>query len=482
MMDLRSAADQIAQRYGLDPALFARVIQQESAWMPDAVSPAGAIGLGQLMPGTAKDLGVDPRDPMQNLDGAARYLKQQLDDFGEVPLALAAYNAGPGNVRKHGGIPPFRETRNYVERITGGDDMQDVNPMRIAPTGRLGNLPAPQAAREPAAQTQEQGFNWRERLPDILDSIAAASQGLTLNPNAQVIQGAQRRMGERRQMRAQQQQANKTADYIERLGGAQGKQLADAVRNGEVPAAQAMKMVQDAMAPPKQTSAQQNYEYLIQQGIPPDQALARAFSGGVTVNTGDSGPQVGSIPKGYQLVKDEAGALRMEPIPGGPAAREVEAEGNALQMANRAVETKFRTVDQSLTEAIGMIDQYGRMVAGAGSLLSALPESAARDFQAKLDTIKANLGFEELQRMRDASPTGGALGQVSEREINFLQAMQGNLDAAQSPEQLMKVLQEIQSTRREFARQRREILGGGVLDQESAPRVRTYNPETGRIE
>jgi len=119
-MDYRSLAAQIATEEGVDPDLFLRLVQQESGFKDTARSPVGAIGLAQLMPGTAKDLGVDPNDPVQNLRGGARYLRQQLDTFGDVNLALAAYNAGPGAVRKYGGIPPFKETQNYVFKITGG--------------------------------------------------------------------------------------------------------------------------------------------------------------------------------------------------------------------------------------------------------------------------------------------------------------------------------------------------------------------------
>ena len=118
-MDLRSLAQQTAQRHGVPVNLFEGLIQQESAWRPGAVSSSGAIGLGQLMPATARELGVDPRDPAQNLDGAARYLKQQLNSFGTPELALAAYNAGPGAVSRHGGIPPYEETRNYVQKVMG---------------------------------------------------------------------------------------------------------------------------------------------------------------------------------------------------------------------------------------------------------------------------------------------------------------------------------------------------------------------------
>lgn len=119
-MDYRTLARQIASEEGVDPDLFIRLVEAESSFRPDVTSEAGAYGLTQLMPGTAAELGVDPSDPVQNLRGGARYLRQQLDRFGDPALALAAYNAGPGNVRRYGGIPPFEETQNYVTRILGG--------------------------------------------------------------------------------------------------------------------------------------------------------------------------------------------------------------------------------------------------------------------------------------------------------------------------------------------------------------------------
>lgn len=109
-----------ATRHGVPVDLFLRLVQQESNWNHAAISHKGAIGLAQLMPETARLLRVDPTDPEQNLEGGARYLKQQYRAFGDWKLALAAYNAGPGAVIKHGGVPPYKETRNYV-RIIGGE-------------------------------------------------------------------------------------------------------------------------------------------------------------------------------------------------------------------------------------------------------------------------------------------------------------------------------------------------------------------------
>lgn len=106
---------------GLSPTdwhiLFQALIEAESGYNPTAVSPKGAYGLGQLMPATARTLGVDRTDVTQNLEGAARYLLKQLGTFRDIDLALAAYNAGPHRVREYSGVPPFAETRNYIARI-----------------------------------------------------------------------------------------------------------------------------------------------------------------------------------------------------------------------------------------------------------------------------------------------------------------------------------------------------------------------------
>lgn len=108
-----------AQRHGVPEDLFLRLVQQESGWRATAKSNKGAYGLAQLMPATARALGVDRLDPHDNLNGGAKYLRQQYDRFRSWRLALAAYNAGPEAVEKYNGVPPYRETTNYVRVIWG---------------------------------------------------------------------------------------------------------------------------------------------------------------------------------------------------------------------------------------------------------------------------------------------------------------------------------------------------------------------------
>lgn len=111
---------ELAARFDLSPALIEALVWQESRWRTGAVSPVGARGLAQLMPGTARELGVNPADPYANLEGGARYLRAQMDRFGgDVEKALAAYNAGPGRVIASGGVPRIRETQGYVAAIMG---------------------------------------------------------------------------------------------------------------------------------------------------------------------------------------------------------------------------------------------------------------------------------------------------------------------------------------------------------------------------
>jgi hypothetical protein len=139
----------VAMEEGVDPELYLRVMYTENKGRQGPRSEAGAIGLMQLMPATAREMGVDPNNPVDNARGGARYLRRMMDQFGTVPLALAAYNAGPGNVRKYGGVPPFEETRNYVAQIHGVDRGEILPSMGEFFQRTPGADPSPRPRRRP---------------------------------------------------------------------------------------------------------------------------------------------------------------------------------------------------------------------------------------------------------------------------------------------------------------------------------------------
>jgi soluble lytic murein transglycosylase-like protein len=146
-VNLGAAVDRIAVRYGLAPELLDSVIKVESNYNANAVSPKGALGIMQLIPSTARRFGVlDVFDPMENMEGGARYLRYLLDLFGgERTLALAAYNAGEGAVAKYGTIPPYRETRDYIDRVH----------KHLQPTGKTPAAKPQEPARASEAQPAE---------------------------------------------------------------------------------------------------------------------------------------------------------------------------------------------------------------------------------------------------------------------------------------------------------------------------------------
>ena len=187
--DITALIQQAADQYRLPVDVFRRQIGAESNFNQGAVSPKGAIGLGQLMPGTAQALGVDPQDPAQNVQGAAMYMRQMLNMFGgDMTKALAAYNWGPGNVQKFGlaGMPD--ETRNYLARITGGGNSTPApvgggpatGPAPVQTAAVAGPPPTPASA--PASGPNPMALRALASQGTLADMLARAAQ--TTKPNS----------------------------------------------------------------------------------------------------------------------------------------------------------------------------------------------------------------------------------------------------------------------------------------------------------
>lgn len=237
--DLQRLATNIARQEGVPVPLFLGLVQAESDFDPRAGSPAGAQGLSQLMPATARSLGVrNVWDPAQNLRGGARYLRQQLDAFGgDVRKALAAYNAGPGAVRRYGGIPPYAETRAYVPKVlqyakgyrgAGGVATAQPRRPRQAPGLPKTSSPAgpaatadPRAFQMAALQAIEETGTREGVSPTTLLSLASARRALDAGPPAPTGAAASRAIRRQRGDR-EVQQTPATGQYAPILPGNPG--------------------------------------------------------------------------------------------------------------------------------------------------------------------------------------------------------------------------------------------------------------------
>ena len=368
-----------------------------------------------------------------------------------APWLVEAFNAATGqaangqpvtaSAQPQGGQPPMQQQQPTgllgTMSTMSSPTQQDPGGWSIwdAISGRL-----PERAQGIAGRTIGNA-DWRDRM-------AIALAGMSMRPNTALIETLQGRMDERADMR----KVNATVEWLTSIGRTD---LAEAVAAGSLMGDQAAAI---AMSPPPQeerTALMQNYEFLISQGYTPEQALASLQSGTV-VNVGDeAGPQVGTIPPGFALVEDaqNPSGYRLEIVPGGPAdlerqaadAEAIAADARTAVQGEQGARSASVVIDDigRLTQLIENAPWYNPAVGTGSGLLEGIRGTNAADAAALASTINANIAFDRLQQMREASPTGGALGAVTERELALLSSVMGSLDQSQSQEQFLQNLERL---------------------------------------
>jgi hypothetical protein len=336
---------------------------------------------------------------VSELQGPERRAAQSIFAAQDVPSAAAAIardflRPAPENLQKR------------VAQYTGGTAMQ--------PQGLLGTVST--QGQEP----EKLPFFQRPETANLLDTLAIGFSGMTLNPNQALIQSAQERIKGRGQAAQTAQQINKTLNYLRTL---KTPEAMEAVRYAEATGdiAGALKMARNQ---PDRTALMQNYEYALSQGMTPEEAR-RWVSSATNINMPS---QVGSIPPGYRVEYDDAGRpVQMVPVAGGPAAAEVEAAGRQEEMRTGLAEA---STDVVLTAAQRARQAAAnRRVGGVlGPLAAMNPATANAEVVRQVGTLQSMAAAENINAMRQASPTGGALGNASDADIMLLKQKSGALD------------------------------------------------------
>lgn len=323
-------------------------------------------------------------------------------------------------------------------------------------------------------------------------NLASIFQGMTINPQTGQ-QGIQQQLADIRSQRQKdaatklaEAQRNKTAQWL----ASQGRtDLAQGILNGSLTGAQAFELFKQQ--PKDERTAQiKNYEYWIKQGKTPEQAEALARSGQVINVGGGDEFKLPTPPAGYQYFRDTDGVVKMRPTEGGPAAqKQIEAE--AKKEAAKATELRTSGI---VVEDIGRLRDIIKeqtlldpVTGPTGSVAAKIPASARVDAEELAKTVKGNIGFDRLQRMRDESPTGGALGAINQQEMELLSTVMGSLNLSQSSQELLfnldrleKIYSDIMAKAAAYPNANKYGYGGANAQAEE--KIPTWNPSTGKFE
>ena len=466
MADYRQIATQAAQTYGIPVDTFLSLLGAESSWNPNALSPKGAIGIGQLMPATAKELGVDPYDPEQNIYGSAKYLAQQFKRFGDPALAVAAYNAGPSAVEKYGGVPPYEETQNYVARVMGTQMADQVTPQQMAPQQAAGYQPF---SPENLSRSQRTMLGFA-----ALRDAAAALRGNQTSFFGEALGGLQQehKYGQELAFRRDQEQrlleenmTNRRNVALQTLGQIQARDR------------EARKIAEITGQPYTPNPADQQLAAMLMSqlegfGSPMPATPAAPADGGAAPAAGldaakAAAPVAMNLPMAQDLImsgdaneEQLTAAIKFLQRPdvadiAGDAATGLIDRGLARLDKLQTPESTSRVT--SANRVIGHMDRIAEMVidnpslvGGKGAAVRMFPEWVQANISGDtvelsglIQTVEADIAFSRLQQMRDESKTGGALGNVSNEELNLLKSALAKLNPNMKADAFLRQLDEV---------------------------------------
>ena len=461
--DLDAMIRQAAQEQGIDPALYRSLIMAESSGNANAVSPKGAMGYAQLMPATAAELGIDPSDPAQNLKGGAMYLRQMLERFKDPKLALAAYNAGPANVEKYNGIPPFAETQNYVSKVLGGNKME--------------NTPTQQVYDDPMGSLSK-GQRLMLAFGALKDAGMALQGGQEGTSFARTMQAVNDQQDQARKARAASQQQL----FLTSLGGLTG---ASAGVDTEMPDFQSQKQQVLKAAAANLIDGPTAKLYIDEINTNAAKFTAQGMGPSVAVE-GQTGRK--SINQ-MSVAELDQYATEIAPLSVNPNMKDFVAttlteikkqrenktgEQKSIGQASSMLSTIDNILsDEGLGDVVGIGGIWSNSLRGVG--LGSLAPSAARALS-KIEQIKGQTFLQAYEGLR-----GG--GQITEVEGKKAEAALARLNTDQSPKDFKEALGELRiivenGMKRARGENVQEYTGEETPNDTGSPKVRVYDPTT----
>ena len=433
--DPRAYARQMAAQYGVDPDIFTKMLFAESSFDPNAKSVVRGkdyVGYGQLGAAAAQDVGITDRfDPRQNIEGSAKYLKMQLDEFGSYPLALAAYNAGPARVRKYNGIPPFSETQAYIKKIMGNNTMDPDDQIITRGQG------------SPLLDETGQVISDEEGLV-IPATVAAESQTQAPQSMQNLLQQL---IGQRPQMQAA---AQEPTDPYENLSKTQRRMLAFAAIKDAGMALQGVegrsveRLMGDFTARADQArkaKAAQAQQQMMQQMFGGGGTMGGGMTGGMDIS--QMSPEQMRT-RAQQLAQTQAmyPSLTLTPMIDMliKNADRIEETQKAQTAAATGASDTLQTVDdllRTVKEKEGTTGMWGWV-------FGKIPWTEAGQVRIDAQTLRSNMALGALMNLK---ASGATLGSVSEKELDLLESDIKKLNLNQSKD---KVLEDLNKIKRSY--------------------------------